>query len=207
MKQLNSEDVKIVEEKIRTFEARTGCELLVVVAESSDEYPGATWRFGLLFGFILSFALSLFFEFGHGYSWPLFMLLLTLVGVGLGRFPFTKRLALSEWEVDRECFEKAIEKFHTLGTAKVTHKVTAMIMVSLLEKKINVLVDEKLRSRITQQELDELVRIMQTNFKAGLMSHGFVKSIEGLEEKILKDFGGKVSDADPSELKDTIHFV
>jgi uncharacterized membrane protein len=82
-----------------------------------------------------------------------------------------------------------------------------MIMVSVLERKIIVLVDEKLKSKISNTELDELVVIMQKNFRAGNMGLGFIQSIEGLEQKILKDFGGKVSDINPSELKDQIIFT
>lgn len=82
-----------------------------------------------------------------------------------------------------------------------------MIMVSLLERKIMVLVDEKLKSQIIQEELDELVSIMRVHFKQGNMCLGFIKSIESFEQKILKDFGGKVSESGPDELKDEIIFL
>ena len=52
-----------------------------------------------------------------------------------------------------------------------------------------------------------MVVIMQKNFREGNMGLGFVQSIESLEQKILKDFGGKVSDINPSELKDQIIFT
>lgn len=204
---LIQDDVKLVESKLKQFENNTGCELLLILAKSSDEYPGASWRFGIISGFLISFGFSLFFEFHHGYAWPLAMLVITLAMTWVGHFPWAKQIALSEWEVDRECHEKSLEFFHTLGTSKVSHKVTAMIMVSVLEKKIMVLVDEKLKSQITQAELDELVDIMRTHFKAGNMALGFIKSMESFEEKILKDFGGKVSDVNPSELKDQIIFL
>lgn len=204
---LTQEDTKLVEDQLKTFEQNTGCELLLVMANSSDEYPAAPWRFGAIFGFLATLSFAQFLEFEHGYWWPLFMFLLTLVGVYIGHFPWAKRLALSDLEVDRETFEKSVEFFHTLGTSRVSHKVTAMIMVSVLEKRIMVLVDEKLKKEITQAELDELVTIMQTHFKAGNMGMGFIKSIESLEAKILKDFGGKVSEVNPSELKDQIVFI
>jgi uncharacterized membrane protein len=135
------------------------------------------------------------------------MLLTTLFMTWVGHFNWAKRFALSDWEVDRECLEKSIEYFHTMGTSKVSHKVTAMIMVSVLERKITVLVDEKLKTQITQPELDELVQIMRVHFKQGNMGLGFIQSIESLEKKILKDFGGKVSEVNPSELKDQIVFL
>jgi uncharacterized membrane protein len=201
------EDVKIVEERLRKFELNTGCELLLVHANQSDLYPAASWRFGMIGGFILTFIFSLFFEFHHGYLWPVAMFVLTVLMVWIGHFNWAKKFALSDIETNRESLEKAIEYFHTLGTSKVSHKTTAMIMVSVLEKKIFVLVDEKLKTEITQAELDELIVIMQKHFREGNMGLGFISSIELLETKILKDFGQKLSDFAPSELSDKIHFV
>ncbi len=201
------DDVKLIEDRLKTFEQNTGCELLLVHAKQSDLYPAASWRFGIIGGFIATFTFSLFLEFHHGYFWPLAMLLVTVAMVWIGHFPWAKKFALSDLEVERETGEKAIEYFHTLGSSRVSHKVTAMIMVSVLEKRIMVLVDEKLKTQITQPELDELVDIMRNHFTAGNMGLGFLKSIESLETKILKDFDGKVSDVNPSELKDQILFL
>lgn len=208
MKQIMlQEDITLVESRLKEFETKTGCELLLVCAQSSDLYPGASWRFGLIGGFIVTFIFSLFFEFHHGYMWPVAMLLISVIMLWIGHFDWAKKFALSDIEINRESLEKAIEYFHTLGTSKVTHKTTAMIMVSILERKIYVLVDERLKKEITQAELDELVSIMQKHFKEGNMGLGFVSSIQSLEEKILKDFGGKLSEVSPAELSDKIHFL
>lgn len=204
---LIQDDVKLVESKLKQFEENTGCELLLILAKESDLYPGASFRFGLIGGFIVTFCFSLFFEFHHAYMWPIAMLFVSFVLVWVGHFRFMKKFALSDIEVDRECFEKAVEHFHTMGTSKVSHKVTAMIYVSVLERKIFVLVDEQLKSKISQPELDELVSIMKTHFKKGNMALGFTQSMESLEQKILKDFGGKVSDVNPAELDNKLHFL
>ena len=204
---LIQDDIKLVETKLKSFEEKTGCELLLVITDASDSYPAASWRFGFIAGFILTFLFSYYFIFEHQMLWPVTFLVIALAMTWVGHFPWAKKLALSDWEVTRECREKAIELFHTLGTSKVSHKVTAMIMISVLERHIEVLVDEKLKSQISQPELDELVEIMGKHFGEGHMAKGLVQSIESLEIKILKDFGGKVSEINPSELKDTIHFL
>lgn len=204
---LLQEDVQEIEKRLKLFEENTGCELLLIHARSSDEYPAASLRFGVIAGFLLTFIFSLFFEFHHAYWWPIAMLVVTLIMIWVGHFEPMKKLALSDVETDRETMEKALENFHTMGTSKVSHKVTAMIMVSVLEKKIIVLVDDVLKEKISQPELDELVTIMQKHFKEGNMGIGFIKSMESLEEKILKDFGGKVSEVNPAELDDKIHFL
>lgn len=204
---LIQDDVALVETRLKQFETNTGCELLLVIANESDPYPGASWRFGVVASFVLMLIFSHYLEFHHGLLWPISSLVLTAAMVWVGHFPWAKRLALAEWEIKRECQEKAIELFHTLGTSKVSHKVTAMIMVSTLEKNIQLLVDEKLKTEITQEELNELIEMMKSHFKDGNVGLGLVNSITKLEEKILKDFGGKVSNHASSELSDTVHFI
>ncbi len=201
------EDIKIVEDKLRHFESSTGCELLLIVCESSDDYPAAPFRFGLVASFLFNLVFSHYIEFQYAEIWPIFFLLTFLFFTWIGRFRPVKKLALTDWEVRRESREKAIELFHTQGSAKVSHQVTAMIMISVLERQIHVLVDNKLKEQISQQELDDLVIIMQTHFRAGNMVMGFTESIESLQNKILKDFGGKVGTKNPGELKDSILFL
>lgn len=204
---IEQKDIKIIEEKIKKFEEATGCELLLVVSNASDPYPGASFRFGITATLILLFIFSYYFEFHHAVLWPLSFLVLILVTTWIGSFPWAKRLTLSSWEVDRETLEKATEHFHTLGTSKVEHKVTAMISISVLERKIHVLIDETLKEKIDQKELDHLVEIMKNHFKQHKMVSGFIESIETLEKKILEEFNGKVSNVNSSELIDTIHFI
>lgn len=206
-KVLIQEDVKLVEEKIKSFETNTGCELLLVVTDASDPYPAASWRFGVVSAFLISLTFCYYYEFEQALLWPVSFLIVTLFMTWIGHFSWPKKMALASWEVERECKEKALELFHTLGTSKVEHKVTAMIMISLLEHEIEVLVDEKLKTHITTEELSGLVKIMQKHFAEGHMSLGLIQSIQSLEDKIIRDFGGRVSDANPSELKDTIHFI
>jgi uncharacterized membrane protein len=201
------DDVKAVEARLRQFEERTGCELLLIVAKQSDEYPAAPFRFGLVTAFLFNLVFSHYFEFHDAELWPVLFLVTMVLFTWIGRFPQVRKFALSDWEVVREVKEKAIELFHTQGSSKVSHQVTAMIMVSVLERQIQVLVDKTLMEQLSQQELDDLVLIMQKHFRSGNMALGFTESITSLEEKILKDFGGKVGTKNPGELKDTILFL
>lgn len=204
---LRQEDIELVENRLKEFERNSGCELLLIIKDSSDPYPAASWRFGIISAFIISLIFTYYFEFHHAFLWPLSFFGIVLFMTWVGHFNWAKKITLADWEVERECHEKALELFHTLGASQVSHKVTAMIFISILERRIEVLVDEKLKSRINSSELTELVNIMKTHFASHQMSIGLIKSIDTLEKKILKDFGGKVTDINPAELKDTIHFL
>ena len=203
---LLQEDINEIETRLGQFESNTGCELLLVVAKSSDPYPAASLRFGLIAGLIASLIFIIFFEFTHHSLYPLSFFLITLIMVWVGHYDYFKSLALAKNEINRETSEKAMENFYSLGTSKVSHKVTAMIMVSQLEHKIHVLIDETLKTKINQEELNELIQLIQTHFKSGNMGLGFIEAIEKLEKKILGSFGGRVSEHHMSELANQIIF-
>ena len=201
------EDIQILEKQLRSFEDNTGCDLLLVVANSSDQYATATWRLAFLSSFIVTLMLSIFFDLAHNYYWPLLFFFLTIIFLFLGNIAFLKNLLISDDEIDKRTYEKAVTYFYTLGVSQISHKVTVMIMLSLLEKKIILLIDEKLKEKISQKELDSLVSEMQFSFKKGAMQEGIMNCMLKLERKILLDFGGKVADTPLVELSDHIHFV
>jgi putative membrane protein len=201
------EDIKLVEERIKSFELNTSCELLLVVTDASDPYPAAPWRFSFIATFVTSLVFAHYFEFHDPHLWAFFFLTVGLIFLWLGHFDFIKRFCLAKAEVERECAEKAIQLFHSLGTSQVEHKVTAMIMVSILEHEIEVLVDEKLKTKLSEQDLNHLIHLMQNHFRKGHMALGLIESIASLESKILAAFGGRVSEVNATELKDKINFV
>src|SRR5690606_28334997 len=73
---LIQDDVKLVEDKLKQFERNTGCELLLVVANTADPYPAAPWRFGFIAALLISLVFTYFFEFQHALLWPVSFFLL-----------------------------------------------------------------------------------------------------------------------------------
>lgn len=204
---LNQNDIELVEAQIKKFEDATGSDLLLIITDSSDPYPAAAWRFGFISTTIVSFVFAYYIEFTHPLLWPLFFSVLMIIMTLIGKCSWAKRLVLAFWEVERECKEKAIELFHTYGTSRVTHQVTAMIMISLFEKEIEVLVDKKLSEKITNEDLEKIVHKMREEFKQGNFTTGLVESMNILEDKILNRFQGKVCDQTDLELHNSIIFL
>lgn len=204
---IHTADKELIEKAIASFEEKTGCEMLLIVTDTCDDYPAASLRFGLFTTLALTLGLSYFFEFHHGFIWPLLFFVFALLFTWLGQMDVFKRLGLSDVEVNRECREKAIELFYTLGSTKVSHKVTAMLLISELERKFEILVDEKLNEKFTDQDLQDLVEVIQKNFKSHAPAKGIQESLKLFEEKILRAFSGKASPAAPNELRNQIIFL
>ncbi len=203
---LTSDQTTSIEERIQDFETKTSCELLIVVTDASDPYPAASYRFGFFASFLSSALVSFYIEFHNQAMWPLLFFGGFLFFTWIGRFGWAKKIALSPLETERECKEKAIEFFHTLGTQETSHKVTAMIMISLFERKIEILVDKKISEKITATDLNQLVEIVSSNFRNKDFYYGLLESINSLEDKILTKFEGKVIENPPKNLSNTIHF-
>jgi uncharacterized membrane protein len=204
---INAQDRELIERSITNFEEKTGCEMLLIVTDTCDDYPAASLRFGLFATLAVTLILSYFLEFHHGFIWPILFFVFALLFSWLGQFDSFKRFGLSDVEVERECREKSIELFHTLGSSKVSHKVTAMLLISELERKFEILVDETLREKISDKDLGDLVNVIQKNFQAHEPAKGIIESLSLFEEKILSAFGEKVSSATPNELQNQIIFL
>lgn len=206
-KLLNENDIKSVEQQIKEFETQTGSDLLLIIIDECDPYPAASWRFAFISSFITALVFSYYIEFHNPLLWPLFFFILMVITLFIGKFPWAKRLCLVPWEVRRETEEKAIELFHSLGTSKVSHQVTAMILISLLERDIEVLIDAKLKEKISSDDLEIVVQKMRDEFKEGHFREGLTDSIKILQDKITLRFNGKACQESNSELHDSIIFI
>ena len=60
---LIQDDLKAVETRLKQFEANTGCELLLVIADASDPYPAASLRFGLVGAIVSSLIFSYYYTY------------------------------------------------------------------------------------------------------------------------------------------------
>lgn len=204
---LNQTDLKKIESQIVHFEEATGAELLVAVTKSSCDYQGPKLRFTIMAAILSSFVVSIFFHFEHNYMWPVVFAVFTTLYSVIAHLPFLTRWITGHEEMEEETYKKAMLTFFTKGTSKVNHKVTALIFISLLEHKIQVLVDEKLKEKISETDLKELIELMKKEFKKNQFADGISASVKRFEERVLKEFGAKVSEASPNELSNVVHFI
>jgi uncharacterized membrane protein len=179
----------LVSKRIKLFEEQTGFELIVAATKSSDPYPGAQWRGGLLLGLLVSALLLHFYAFEPRSLEVLLIGLiisLTVAGVklsGLGRF------FVLPSESERETWEKAQVLFSQFQSTKLGHEAAIMLFISLEEHKMHLLIDRALNEKISEQDLHEILSLLRVHFKAGQFDHGLEKAIGLLEEKVLLRVG------------------
>lgn len=204
---LSQDEETQIEEKIKSFEDETGSELIVCVAKACDPYPAAILRFAIIAAFVTSFLASLYLDFAFNYYLILLQFLLLIVFIFVGRTSAVKKYALSQVETEREVDEKALELFFLLGSSQTTHRSSIFLLVSLFEKRIKLLVGRDIKEKLSQEDLDDIVQTIQSEFKRKLFFSGLTKAIDTISVDIKKNFPDKVMSEAPDELENKITWL
>ncbi|MFN0007828.1 MAG: TPM domain-containing protein [Planctomycetota bacterium] len=135
--------------EIRDAENRTVGEIVPVVLERSDHYPGATWLAALCTMLLGSALLERHLPWGE----PHWLLLCQL---GLGAFGFLlasllpdlQRLFVTEARATEMASEQAIQEFQLLGLRDTRERTGVLIFVSLFEHRVVVLGDAGIHAKV-----------------------------------------------------------
>lgn len=176
-----------VNSRISLFEEKTGYELIVAAARSSDPYPGAAWRGALILGLLVS-ALIL-----HFWNLEPRSLEVLLVGALVLIFVYLLRLTRLHFyfalpsEMERETLQEAQATFSHFQSDSLGHHASILVYLSLREHKIHLLTARELK--LADEVLESAILKMSQKFKQGSFSDGLVDAIEVLETKILESVG------------------
>ncbi len=204
---LSHDEEQKIEAKIATFEKNTHSELILCIAKASDPYPGAVLRLAIFIVLALSFLASIYLEFEHSYYLVISQFVLLFPLLYLCQIPFFKKVALTKSEVNRETHEKAVEMFFTFGNSQTSHQASAMIYLSLYERKIELLIGPKLSEKISQTELNELIASMRNSFKEKKFYEGILNAIEIWEKELIEYFPEKVLQNSQEDISNQIRWV
>ena len=106
--------------------------------------------------------------------------------------------------MSREVKEKACELFFTKGLTNTESRVGIILLISLMERKIELVVDQKIKEKISQEILDQMIKTISVKFKKKDYVSGLSESIQFIQEKILVAFNGKIQDKKSNELSNLI---
>lgn len=169
--------------RISSFEEHTGIELIVVIANSSDPYPGASWRGALMSSTFITAGLSYFQILNLPSEILLTNTLLTIALRVLLKLTTLHRFFLWNSETQRESLEAAMGKFSEFQTL-TNHQSCLLLYISKLEHKLHILVDKNLKEFISNDELKSLLMQTGVEFRAKHPEKGILHLIDQIEEKI-----------------------
>lgn len=188
-KLFSEEAEKKIESAIQDLESEVGAELKIAILNESDPYPAASWRFCVLSFFILFLIVYEIYYSAFKQDWQIVgvALLSFLVSYALSRLRGFKQLFLTPKEVIREVREKALELFFSLQIHETSHRSGSFLMISLLERRIEFLVDKNLKPHLTEDELANLMMALRSRFKHGDFENGILDCITLIKEKFKKE--------------------
>ena len=183
-------------------ESKSAGEIVPMIVTSAARYTEIE-LLGLIAGLFAGMVIEWFWSdpWGSPYFqlWPVFG---ALTGFLLGRIPDLKRLLAPS--------RRITEAVHTLGLASFTEQglhytkdhTGILILVSLLEHRVEVLADRGINLKVAQGTWDEVVHIITAGIKSGQACDAFCKAIERCGAILATHFPRQANDKDelPNQL-------
>ena len=203
-----TEREKIIE-TVKEAEELTSGEILPMVVSASYHYPMANVVGGGAMALPLSIALT---PLTGGLFWmepqnmwvfiALFAVLFFVFHEIVKRVRWLKRLFISKEEMEEEVKESAITHFFREGLHRTRDETGILIFISVFEKRVWVLADRGINSKVHGGQWEEIVHMVVKGIKEGRQAHAICQAVQkvGL---VLREFF-PIRSGDTNELDNLI---
>jgi putative membrane protein len=215
---LNDEQISTIEAAIKSAEDQTSCEIVPILAESSDKYLHASY----LVGFILALCTYLLVMIFTPYTatehwdaltfWEYNSLLLVgmvasfILGACISQYvPWLKLPFLSKDEMQLQVQRRARQAYFDLCRGRTQEDTGIIIFVSLFEHTVIILGDNTVSKKIAQEEWNQIKDQMLKQLKNGALADAFCEGI--LKTGALVKDRLPISCSDVNELPNKLHFL
>jgi putative membrane protein len=200
---LSEESLKLLDEKIQKFETITKGEIRLAILKCSDPYPGANYRISFFLSFLFIGIIQSLFIISNA------QVLILLFTQMICFFYVANFMPFRAWfifpvEKTREVKEKATEIFHTYGLANTKNRIGILLLISKLERKIELLVDQAILEKLGQKTLDQLVENISLKFKKSEYEKGLFEALDFLEKELIQAFPDGLQDKSNNEISNKI---
>jgi putative membrane protein len=210
---LTSTDRARIREAVERTERRTSGEVVPFVVERSGRYDVAVWR-GACLAAVLALAGTMIWlrlHSGWGLGWlhdprgPALLMLAAgaLGGVATAFVPSLRRRLAGAERLDRAVRQRAARAFVEEEVFDTQRRTGVLLFVSLFERRIEVLADAGIHSRLGAEPWQELVERIRDGIAGGRPTNGLVAAIERCGE-LLERAGVDTGPEDANELSDDV---
>jgi putative membrane protein len=204
---LTDEFKNSIKKEVQAAEKKSGGEIVVYMAQDSDDYNHIYYQTGFFTAFICLFIFLLLFEFVKfvsTYSLIFLTIALLLPFLAISLLYLIKPLRLffiGRRHTDYYVRLKAKEAFLNNEVFKTKDRTGVMIYISLFEKKAVILADSGINAKVGNEKWDSVIREIVIGIKEHSLLHGIVTGIS-LCGDILKDNHVERRPDDENELDD-----
>ncbi|MFC1889914.1 TPM domain-containing protein [Thermodesulfobacteriota bacterium] len=177
-----------IEKAVRSAETRTIGEIVPMIVAESDDYTEIQYAGGLVIAVAAFILLALT-------CWPAspFIILLTelvgfVAGFALFGLPALTRFVLSRAVIDENIRDRASRAFYEHGLNRTREETGVLIMISLLEHRVQVLADRGINEKVEPGTWDEIVSMIIRGIKEGKTCDAFCRAIEQCGDLLSEHF-------------------
>jgi putative membrane protein len=185
---LTQDQIRSLTDAVSAAERGTSGEIVPVVLHASDRYPGARWRCAIAFSGLCAFTLVLAMPLLHP-IWYLWIQVPALaIGYALGSISWVQRKFLATVEMDEETHQRALEAFHLHGLHATRDRTGVLILVSMLERRVQILADSGINAKVAPSAWSGIVDRLTARIRGGELCEGLTHAIAECGELLAREF-------------------
>ena len=196
-------NIKQIKQAITDADKRTGCEIAVVISDSSGRYDRAEDVFGVVLAILILVAAwfampylqtpqDVYGGWTDASASPLGLLAIVAIIVGgfiLGAvlatwFPILKTLFIARQEMSDEVARAAQSCFYETGLRNARHGAGILIYVSKYERMVQIIGDDATSAYLKETDWDEIRDSLVTKLKQRDETGGFIDAIALISDKL-----------------------
>jgi putative membrane protein len=185
-----------IRQAVVTAEAKTAGEIVPMIATSAARYTEIE-LLGLVGGLFAGMVIEWIWSdpWGSPYFqlWPVFG---ALIGFLIGRIPDVKRLLAPTSRISEAVHALGLASFTEQGLHYTKDHTGILILVSLLEHRVEVLADRGIDQKVGAGTWNEVVRIISAGIKTGQACDGFCTAIGRCGDILAAHFPRQADDTD-----------
>ena len=190
-----------VSQAVLEAEKHTSGEIVPMIVSQSDDYSGARWRLAVagafLSGFLTYFFLGSFFLEDYDAVWILYAQIPGLyIGYALGNVDLILRPFMLEEKINEEVHQRALQAFYEHNLHHTKDRTAILIMVSLLEHRVEILADAGVNEKVSKDTWQGIVSDMLACIKTNDLSEGMCVAVRECGDILAKDFPGNHENPD-----------
>lgn len=188
-------NAQTIENEIEKFESKVDFEFIPVIAYQSSYTEHVGWGLSLVLSIFFIALIELIFALFLHDSWAekgLYFVGAVILAIILTRFlsraDAVKRLFISKAEKHRQVHEKAHLVFSTKRLQDIKSHNALLLFVSIMEKRIVLLPDPRIKVQNIKQIDDEILVILQKKFKQEEYEKGLIEAIQCIQSHLQGKF-------------------
>lgn len=217
MSLLTNDEILVLEDAVQKAESKTSGEIATAIIQESDSYIGFELNFALLKGFFFFFIMlfftpevksvleGMFWDYSDSYLVMFYgfsTFLVIFITYFMFNLPFFDRLIVPKKVMAEKVKNRAIRHFIEAGVINTKERTGILIFISVLERKVELIADEGIASKIEPEKWQEIVDTITKGIKEKNIVENFSASIAMCGELLSEHFPKE--EGNPNELNDTI---